>query len=297
MADPTEMSQEVTAQGSSGDFFSLLLKLLENIWLLLAVSLGSGLIGLTFASLTPARYISAAAIDPVAGLPLDVDNPFLALREERRKLLPLLLNSPDTLAQSRERVQMSRGLGDVQVRARPDGTIHLRVSGPTPQAAKALADAVIAVAMEKTRPEANELIRLEAEFKSMNDQAQALRKAGESLRLRLAAADSMGDVSGQLASNLGSVIGNIDTLERRMTFNRLLIAGAAVQVVLETPTTPVKPAGLGSLAWLAIGVIAGLMLGLTWIFLRESLRHYRPTPEQAARMRAQFARFSFTRKH
>lgn len=297
MADPTEMSQEVTAQGSSDDFFSLLLKLLENSWLLLAVSLGSGLIGLTFASLTPARYISAAAIDPVAGLPLDVDNPFLALREERRKLLPLLLNSPDTLAQSRERVQMSRGLGDVQVRARPDGTIHLRVSGPTPQAAKALADAVIAVALEKTRPEANELIRLEAEFKSMNDQAQALRKAGEFLRLRLAAADSMGDVSGQLASNLGSVIGNIDTLERRMTFNRLLIAGAAVQVVLETPTTPVKPAGLGSLAWLAIGVIAGFMLGLTWIFLRESLGHYRPTPEQAARMRAQFARFSFTRKH
>lgn len=296
MTKPNEMSHEPDAQGSGDDLFSLLLTLLENFWLLVAISLGGGLIALTLAFLTPARYISTATLDPVAGLPLDVNHPFVALREERRKLLPLLLNSPDTLARSRERVQLGGGLGDAQVRTRPDGTISLQVRGTTPQSAKALADAMIAVAVEKTRPEANEVVRLEAEFKSMNDQIQALRKGRDALQLRLAASDTPGDVSGQIASNLGAVISDVEALERRMTFNRLITAGAPTQVVLEAPTTPVRPVGLGRLAWMALGTIAGLMVGLTWIFLRASLREYRLNTEQTARVHALLARLTFSRK-
>ncbi|MGC4367119.1 hypothetical protein [Hydrogenophaga sp. R2] len=297
MKDPTEMSHELGTQAGGDDPFSLLLTVLENLWLLLGCSLGAGLIALAFALLTPARYISTATIDPVAGLPLEVDHQaLLTLRGERQKLLPLLLKSPDTMSRSRQRIQLGSEVVVAQVRARPDGSISLQVQGPTPQAAQVLAQTLIDVALEKSRPSADELIRLEAEFRSMDEQAQALRRAAESLRLRLAAADANGDVSGQLASNLGAVIGNIDTLERRMSFNRLIATGATEDVVLEAPTTPVKAAGLGHLAWLALGTMAGLMAGLIGIFLRESFRQFRPHPEQAARMRALFARWPFARK-
>lgn len=291
------MSHEPDAQSSGDDLFSLLLTLLENLWLLIGFSLGMGFIALALSFLTAAKYISTATIDPIAGLPLDVEHQaFLALREEREKLVPLLLKSPDTLHRSRERIQLGDGVGDVQVKARPDGTISLQVRGPTPQISKTLADTLIATALEKTRPSADELSKLDAEFQSMSEQAQALRKASDSLRIRLAAAEAGEDLSGQLASNLGAVIREAGALERRMAFNRLISSGATAQVVLEAPVTANKRAGLGRLVWLALGGVTGLMLGLTWVFLRESFRQYRPHPEHTSRMRALFARWPFIHK-
>lgn len=298
MADSIHTSRASVAPEGSDDLFSFLLTLLENSRTLICFSLGAGLIALTLAFWIPARYVSAAMIDPVAGLPLDIDHQaFLALREERQKLLPLILRSPDTLSQSRERLNLGSDVGSSQVKVHTDGTISIQIQAPTPETAKALADALITVALEKTQPSETEIVRLETELKSLVEQIHALRRAGESLRTRLSRTDPANDLSGQLASNLGSVIRETSTLERRIAFTQLIISGADTQVVLEPPEIPIKPAGLGHLAWLAVGAIVGLMMGLTWILLSQSFSTWRSSPGPTARIEAISTKLPFTRKH
>lgn len=296
MIDTHSIPNEPTASEGTDDLFSLLLILLENFWVLVGFGVGVGLLALTAASMTPTRYTSTALIDPVAGLPLSVDHHALpVLRDERQKLLPLVLAAPDTLAKAVERRQVPAHHGDVLVNRRPDGTIGLQATSTTPQNAKDLADTVIEVALEKTRPVPTELAVLVQELETLNEQAEALRKAGEGLRMRVATGDER-DASGQIASNLGVIVGQIGALESRITFNQLIITGMTDQVILEAPTVPVRPSGLKPVAWLLLGAVAGILIGSIWILLRESFKQYRPGPELSARMHALSVRLPFIRK-
>lgn len=296
MTDTHSIPNEPTASGGTDDLFSLLLILLESFWVLVGFGVGVGLLALTAAYMTPTRYTSAALIDPVAGLPLSVDHHALPLlRDERQKLLPLVLAAPDTLAKAVERRQVSARQGDVLVNRRPDGTISLQATSTTPQNAKNLADTVIEVALEKTRPGPAELALLLQELKTLNEQAEALRKADEALRMRVATGNER-DASGQIAGNLGVIVGQIGALESRMRFNQMIITGMTDRVILEAPTVPVRPSGLKPVAWLLLGAVAGILIGSIWILLREAFKQYRPDPELSARMHALSVRLPLIKK-
>jgi uncharacterized protein involved in exopolysaccharide biosynthesis len=295
MTDTHSIPSEPTASEGTDDLFSLLLVLLENFWVLVSFGVGVGLLALTAAYMTPTRYTSTALIDPVAGMPLSDHREFPVLRDERQKLLPLVLAAPDTLAKAVERRQVPARKGDVLVNRRSDGTISLQATSTTPQNAKVLANTVIEVALEKTRPGPAELALLLQKLKTLNEQAEALRKAGEALRMRVATGDER-DASGQIAGNLGVIFGQIGVLESRITFNQLIITGMTDQVILEAPTVPVRPSGLKPVAWLLLGAVAGILIGSIWILLKESFKQYRPGPELSARMHALSVRLPFIRK-
>ncbi len=255
----------------------ILVTLAENIKLLIIGPLLLGLCVLGICYAVPQSFDSvavlqaeqpiaslmttAAVLDPVAtGLGLTRDES----AEEARRLL-------------REQVKVAVG--------RNDKLLTLTASGPTPQQAQAIAQAVLQQTYLQSRPKTSERARLEAQLQGAQGRLKDAQDAAVSVLKRLESSTNTQN-SIELARGYGyaDLLGAAAAAQKQAGELQTQLEGVSDAQLVQAPTLPQK-ASKPKKALLAIGatLATGLVL-LLFVFMRQSLRDTAQDAEAAGKL-------------
>jgi uncharacterized protein involved in exopolysaccharide biosynthesis len=254
----------------------LLQTIVDNLRLLVIGPIVAGLLALAGASLWPKTYestailkaepvaasimLSAAVLDPIASsLGYTPQMPAEDARVKLKAQVKASVNSKDKL-------------------------LTLSAQANSPQAAQALAQAVLQLTYTQSQPRGSEKLRLQKQL----DQAQAREKdANQTAQLFARKMDGVGlQGAAEVAQGYAQMIGVVKESQSTQLDIERALQGLDASALVQEATLPTKQASpMRSLIAIIAGLAAGFAL-LLFVFIRQALRNASQDVESAQKLSA-----------
>jgi uncharacterized protein involved in exopolysaccharide biosynthesis len=265
------------------DLLDLLVTVAENIKLLILGPLLAGVLAFGVVSVLPATYES--------GFTLQGQKKVGSLELFTPAQVNQLVTSPAVLADAAKTLQSS-GHGDwaallqsgavsTQV---PRNTTHVQVTVKTqdPQAAQAVAQALLKASLVNSHVTGEAKAKIEAELQKDQQSLDQARKMEARLSQNLNDKDGMPDL--KLLQTYQSWIGTVGSIVGRIEANQNRLLGLEDADVVAQPSLPSAPTSPKLKSVLAISVLATGFALLLFVFVRQALRNAGKNPESAAKL-------------
>lgn len=269
------------------DLLDLLVTVAENIKLLILGPLLAGVLAFGAVSLWPATYES--------GFTLQGEKKLGPAKELIEIFTPAKVNqlvtSPAVLADAAKSLQ-SNGQGDWAALLQsgavssqiPRGTTHVQVSVKTqdPQAAQAVAQALLKATLDNSHVTGEVKAKIEAELQKDQQSLEQARLMETRLSQNLNGKDGLPDL--KLLQTYQSWVGTVDAIVARIEANQNRLSGFEVTDVVAQPALPTSPISPKLKPVLAISVLATGFVLLLFVFVRQAFRNASANPESAAKI-------------
>lgn len=263
------------------DLLDLLVALAENLKLLILGTLLAGVLGTAMAFAWPQTFASVSILSPTKS-GLNVSGQVVASYIKSADILELVAQDlgfePDI--SSAQRLKKLEKLVQVTVGKQDSPLVILTSQGPSPEQSQKLNAAIWKRVLPHTVPRGKELERLQQQLETERNRlasAEALEISTSKLLQGGATNESTARLYGELLAANSSRQRTISTLESQM--EGLTDENLAQQPTL--PELPIKP----QKSLIIVGcTLAGAMLLLIFVFIRQVLRGASKDPGQAAKV-------------
>ena len=278
--------EEAVETGDPIDLMDMALTVAENIWLLVLAPIVVGAIAYGLASFLPEKFESTAMLEPPPAMPIQIGN--ATVISNTVVLINTLATKINTAAYLERAIKTITQTGDANIsrvemqHRKPgdivrttvgtnDNVLTLTVTWHSPVEAQRLASALVALALEESRPKSSELQRLTAERTDLKQKIVELTITGERVKASMEG-DSANSQLDKLAETYFLISKNLVEMQRRVREIDIQFEGLTEASVLQQPTLPTQPVAPRKLTVSLVSAIGMAFLLLICIFVKQSWR-------------------------